>query len=484
MELHFSEFFEVDPQILRDYGAFDISVVSDLPMFIDPFLLFNSARTDYQELHRSIIRYLVYLRDKADADLDPSLVKYLYRFKEVKQNWLGFTVLGNTGNGLGREFAASLHASLNSILTNFGEEKITRDSHLEKLCLLGPGVGRDHISDFATNLIKQYLCEYTQAFALEHLSKNRRQRFAVARACFNYETESWETRHYELPVLRNDFVLLTPMDMLTRDDTWISQSDLFNRFSTVADAIPDDELRAKVNNYLERQLSKEPTRKERAEAAEKTIRRFPAILDYYIRYKEDTGNAARAQSAQRVDDTDKVFVRQLKQLVAQLEAETDFYERPITSYDEALARARHFKHYVENQDGYRLINGAGRPFSNENDVQLYFGLVWYGSEFDINREPNNGRGPVDFKVSKGSIDKSLIEFKLGSNSRLKRNLEKQVEIYEAANQTRASVKVIVCYDKKQLDRVTTILKDLGLAGEESIVVIDARNDNKPSASKA
>ncbi|MET3595347.1 hypothetical protein ABID26_004759 [Mesorhizobium shonense] len=31
------------------------------------------------------------------------------------------------------------------------------------------GVGRDNISDFTTNLIKDYLCRYTEKFAAEHL---------------------------------------------------------------------------------------------------------------------------------------------------------------------------------------------------------------------------------------------------------------------------------------------------------------------------
>ena len=89
------------------------------------------------------------------------------------------------------------------------------------------------------------------------------------------------------------------------------------------------------------------------------------------------------------------------------------------------AHVRYFKHYVEHQDGYKLINkGAGEPFSNEKEVQLYFGLVWFGTRFDINRETNQGRGPVDYKVSRGDWDKSLIEFKLASNRQLKRNLEK------------------------------------------------------------
>jgi hypothetical protein len=117
-------------------------------------------------------------------------------------------------------------------------------------------------------------------------------------------------------------------------------------------------------------------------------------------------------------------------------------------------------------------------------VQLYFGLIWFGSAFDVNRETNNGRGPVDYKVSIGAADKSLIEFKLASNSQLKRNLQKQVEIYEAANQTSQSIKVVICYTDHDQTRVAAILKELGLADKENVIVIDARSDNKPSASKA
>jgi hypothetical protein len=161
-----------------------------------------------------------------------------------------------------------------------------------------------------------------------------------------------------------------------------------------------------------------------------------------------------------------------------------FYEKPQTSYEEALARVAAFKQYVENQDGYKLINRRGQPFSSEGEVQLYFGLAMVGTTFDVNREPNNGRGPVDFKLSKGKFDKSLIEFKLGKNTQLRRNLEKQVPIYEAANETKQSVTVIVNYTASDVMRVESILNDLKLASRDNIVVIDARSDNKPSASKA
>jgi hypothetical protein len=58
VDLYFSNHFDVDPALLKEYGALDISVVSDLPLFVDPFLLFNSEKEAYQELHEEILRYL------------------------------------------------------------------------------------------------------------------------------------------------------------------------------------------------------------------------------------------------------------------------------------------------------------------------------------------------------------------------------------------------------------------------------------------
>ncbi len=484
MDLYFSQHFEVEPKLVDDYGAFDISVVSDLPLFVDPFLLFNSDNRKYQDLHEGIIKYLLFLRDKASDELDPGLAAAWYRFKEVKQNWLGFTVLGNGGHALGADFASALIASLGSILANFGNEEVTRGSHLEKLCLIRGGVGRDSISDFTTNLIKHFLLEYTQEFAKLHLQPKHRRDVSVPRAQFNYSTETWETRRYCLPVRNNDYVLLTPIDILTRDDTWISYPDMIRQAASLPDAVPNDQLRAQMNSYLRSRLGRRPSAKDRRAAAQDTIGKFPELVDYYIRLKEDDGNRAHNVSAARVADTRSVMVDQLKRTLADLESRTDFYKRPWTSYEEALDRVGLFKQYVENQDGYKLINRDGQPFSKESEVQLFFGLIWCKTDFDVNREVNNGRGPVDFKISYGAGDKSLIEFKLGSNTSLKRNLVKQLPIYEAANMTRKSVKVIVCYTASDQVRVAKILKDLGLENEASILVIDARSDNKPSGSRA
>jgi hypothetical protein len=161
IDLYFSDFFNVPEQIVEDYGAFNISLVVDLPLFVDPFLLFNSRKPAYQSLHEEIIRCLKFLRNRSsEGSLTPGLLKAWYHFKEVRQTWLGFSQKSNEGRGLGRDFARALDESLGAIFIDFGQERITRGSHLEKICLIKPGVGRDTISDFTTNLIRGFLAEY------------------------------------------------------------------------------------------------------------------------------------------------------------------------------------------------------------------------------------------------------------------------------------------------------------------------------------
>ena len=57
LPIYFSDFFGVSRETMRAYGAFDVSLINDLPMFIDPFLLFNSDNPEYQKLHDEMIKY-------------------------------------------------------------------------------------------------------------------------------------------------------------------------------------------------------------------------------------------------------------------------------------------------------------------------------------------------------------------------------------------------------------------------------------------
>lgn len=489
MSTFFSDYFEIAPESLEEYGAFNVSLINDLPLFIDPFLLFNSEKPEYQLLHDEIIRYLIFLKDKATrGGVSSDLIDAWYRFPEVKQNWLGFSAIGNSGTGLGRDFAHALHSNLHKIFTDFGSERVTKGSHLEKVCLVRGGVGRDNISDFTTNLIKDFLCQYTEEFASRYIDRSKVRRVWVHKARVNYETESWERRQYALPYIFNDYIILTPKDLLTRDDTWINRRDLVGEFQEIPPAIPDAELRAQVFNYFHRVLVKhrdrESTQKERDEAAAATILQFPELIDYYIRLKEERGEEASSLSAEKVFETEQRFIHHVKELQSDLNSLTLFYKTGRNTYEEAHRRLAYLKDVIENKGGHRIFYFQGKPLEREKDLQILFRFVWFGTPSDVSTEANDGRGPVDFKVSRGSSDKTLVEMKLAKNTQLARNLAKQVPIYQAASDAENAIKGIIFFTEAEEERASRILSEMGLLGNKDIVLIDARDDNKPSGSKA
>ena len=396
MKQYFSDFFEVLPEAIEEYGAFNVSLLADLPLFIDPFLLFNSDKAEYQHLHDQIITCLRFLRDKStNAELSKGLIKAWYRFPEIKQNWLGFSATSNKGSGLGQDFARELHQNLHRVFTDFGKEQITRGSHLEKLCLIGDGVGKDNISDFTTNLIHGFLLEYTQDFAQASIKKEYRREIKVDKVRFNYETETWERGVYDLPSFDGDYVLLTPKDILTRDDTWISKPDLLDNFAVIPRAISDDALRAQVNNYFMKVLPKdkdgEPdeTKKGKREAAARTLKEFPEIIDFYIRYKEDHGDDAENISSWKVAESKRLYHDQFKLLSESLAKLTNFYNLAGDTYEEAYERVIFLKDVIENKDGYRLFYSKGKPIEREEDIQILYRLTWRATPSDVNREVNN-----------------------------------------------------------------------------------------------
>lgn len=231
-------------------------------------------------------------------------------------------------------------------------------------------------------------------------------------------------------------------------------------------------------------LPEDASSKDRREAASETIRHFPSIIDYFIKDKERKGRRAESISSRRVKSSETLYHEQFGKLVELLAKQSNFYRTSGRTYREALSRVHFLKDVIENKGGHKIFYVKGQLLQRESDAHILYGFTWYATPSDVSREVNDGRGPADYKISRGSSDKSLVEFKLASNSQLEKNLQHQTTIYEKASDAKRSIKVILFFSKEEKDRVDAILHRLKLDNNESVVLIDARKDNKPSGSKA
>ena len=114
-----------------------------------------------------------------------------------------------------------------------------------------------------------------------------------------------------------------------------------------------------------------------------------------------------------------------------------------------------------------------------------FRLVWMGTDFKDSYEANSGRGEADVVISKGQNNQCIAEFKLAKNRNGLTKVFKQADIYCKANRCTEKIIVIFYFDEKEYNNVQKWINDNNLVNliDKDIILIDCRNDNKPSGSK-
>jgi hypothetical protein len=149
-----------------------------------------------------------------------------------------------------------------------------------------------------------------------------------------------------------------------------------------------------------------------------------------------------------------------------------------------------FQHFVEQNAGYRLLWNDNGTSKSERAAQLLFlGIVKHyckAHNIDISREPNIGRGPVDFKVSQGYALRALLELKLARNSKFWNNARQQLPTYLKAERVRDGFFIVVLFSDNDLAkrrRISRVVSDVNKEAKVNIVAVNVdATQEKPSAS--
>jgi len=147
----------------------------DLPLFIDPFLLWKSPSQQDTSLHLAIINSFNYLGG-AFVKGNTEIAKTVVNLSEC--NEIG---LGNSKTRVGKRIG---HKSANEILLLYRDiPQISTNgvTHFEEIQLFVDSIAQDRVSDISANLIKSFLIDYTidQAKNITYLLKKQPPLFSV-----------------------------------------------------------------------------------------------------------------------------------------------------------------------------------------------------------------------------------------------------------------------------------------------------------------
>ncbi len=134
-----------------------------------------------------------------------------------------------------------------------------------------------------------------------------------------------------------------------------------------------------------------------------------------------------------------------------------------------------YKHWIEFERGSWVLEGKTEK-DFQRTINLIASYICRENNWDLSPETDIGRGPVDFKLSRGN-DKTVIEVKLSSNDDCVHGIQTQIEEYAKAEKTNNKIFLIIDNDKNsnQVDKVREARDEMLKEDKHpaEIIVIDA-----------
>jgi len=430
LPIRLSRYFGIKPSQLTSRGVLDGHLGIDNKLFVDPNLLrkelgipeFSGAREDITTYFAKVIKLLKASHKEGDVAWEEA--KRRLRFKEEHGAALGYSGAGHFGKAVGPELASVMVKRAKEIIA-LG---IDDPEMFELIGLFQEDIGADLLSDMAVSILKPRFLKYTQRVTKDLRLRNSRE--------FSIGGQAWT-----LPLLPDGkrALIMVPNALLSKlpialDRSEIDEVAAFNRevrrtWNAIVAAAREQDAKPSKEQIRE-MLFAQP--KNLADLIK--VYREAAVQGYDFEKDADgilswdfIGRAAAKANPLQIGIKQPKTIEELSSVVRLI-----------------LAR---FKKNVEENRLYEFLYGDnGKPKPERFAQRLFYAVAdayCEANDVDLNREPNAGNGPVDFKLSSGYKARLLVEIKKSSNSDLVNGFEKQLPDYEKSEATNESVYLIV-----------------------------------------
>jgi hypothetical protein len=465
-----SKVLNVSHAALDSAGVFDRFVDIDSALHVDPHLLRASDASELREAAekmdvywRDTILILSNIFDHGDRFWRAALVRFT--FPENTHAALGYASDSVLGSAIGPGLASKLVATAQQIV----RAGVTDTKVFDLVGLLEPDVGPDRISDITVHIIEPQLLTYTARICRDLGIK-------TAKVTIRGAT-------YDLPVNPTDkhYLILFPKDILRE----LPVAFCWDEIDKVC--VYNEALRTRMNAIIGENW-KQATRDNGKEKLKSVLLQNPDALADMIRQYREKPTKPYDFAKDVLGET--IWLERSREVAEQfpLAIKTEGEMTPKKALDVVRQICDHFRKLVEDNGLCRIFWTDDGEIRHERFAQLlFFGIAdayCKANNLDLSPEANSGRGPVDFKFSKGYDNRVLIEAKWSKNPKLVHGLETQIEQYGKAEQTNALILLViqVTPTRKSIDRLLEVQGEAIRAGKRApeIKVVDGRMKDSAS----
>ncbi len=198
-------------------------LTEDVPLYVDPFLLWKSPSLQDNSLHTAITNSFNHLGHLFLKGEEKEAIKYLILSSECQE-----VGLGNSKTKVGKQIGAKIAYDILNLFKNIPQITKNGFTHFEEIQLFVDNISKDRTSDITCSFIKSFLIDFT----IEQCEKHRipLEKTTILNV-YDYKKNKFVNEDVFLPInpIKKDPILLVPKRWL-RFLPWISYEDYFSEY--------------------------------------------------------------------------------------------------------------------------------------------------------------------------------------------------------------------------------------------------------------
>jgi hypothetical protein len=194
----------------------------DIPLYVDPFLLWKINSQQDNSLHTSIVNSFNQLGNLYNKGKDSEARKILIELTECDE-----VGLGNSKTRKGKKIGEATAEEILQLFKLIPQVNNQGFQHFEEIQLFVDNISKDRISDISCSLIKSFLVDFT----IQQCEKYKIPIEKTEVRIYDYKTLTIKSEETYLPINPNtkDPIILTPKRWL-KYVPWINYEDYFQNY--------------------------------------------------------------------------------------------------------------------------------------------------------------------------------------------------------------------------------------------------------------